>query len=346
MLDLLGNEATANPNLASIPIGAIALPCLGLTLEQAAILGNADVDDIKNIILKIIRIFQLAEKCDERHLAHFFIDIGLWGIGTAAVSAIWELLKALDKPTAIAFAIAEFGINIMHYILSTITLAIIIPVLLYETNDAAGVLLFINDSNEDMRLEALNTTQGKLTGIFKERNNKSQRLPLIPRIQKPAYMENDVSLNDGAVFAGFVVVRKKDNASVGTKGAVKFAATNGYPMGVFVEWKIPISQAMNKVLVSTDFAGSLEAWGGKTNDQGEQENTSQFSNQARVTCRISNNNGSPAFSVINISHHDNRAVKQSLQAEIIEEKAEQFWNDIRDLELPHLVDGKTSEQVG
>ena len=345
ILDLLGNEGEANPNLASIPSGATAFPCLGWTLEQAARFQNAEGDEIKRIIFKIIRAFQMAENCDEGSLSHLFMDVGLLGIGVEVVYAVWEFLKVLDTATSMALAIAEFGIKAIQYAMSVFVLGILVPIVVHAKQDAAGVFIVMNDTFEDMKLEALAVTHAIITGIFKENRNKNERLAIIPKRQKPVYKENSVKMNDGAVFAGFMVMRKKDSALHGPNGALKFSASTDYPNGVFAGWEVPIGEEHSRLLVSADFIGGVEAWSNKTKDEGKQEDKSQSSTQAEITGRVNSGSGCPAYYVINIGAADSSSVQLSPVKEISGEKKKQFWNEIRDLRLPDYTSGKTSDQV-
>ena len=345
ILDLLGNEGEANPNLASIPNGATALPCLGWTLEQAAKFQNTEGDDIQRIIMKIIRTFQMAENCDEGSLSRIFMDVGLLGIGVEIVYAVLEFLKVLDTATSIALAIADFGIKAIQYNISVFVLAILVPIVVHSKKDAAGIMFVMNDSFEDMQMEALAVTHGKIVGIFKEKGCKNERLAIIPRRQKPAYNANGVKMNDGAVFGGYMVIRKKDNATNGTQGAFKFSASTDYPNGVFAGWEVPIGEEHGRLLVSADFTGGVEAWSNKANDEGKQEDKSQSSTQAEVTGRVNSGSASPAYYIVNIGAANSSGAQLSSVEDISGKKEKHIWNEIKDLRLPDYTNGKTSEQV-
>ena len=344
-LDLLGDEAVANPNLAPIPEGATAFPCWGWSLEEAAKFQNATGDEIKQLILNLIRNFQVMDNSDERYLVHLFMKLGLFGFGAMAVHAVWKCLKIFDTATSIAEVIVEVGIRTIQFAIAVFVLAILVPIFIYAMKDAAGVMVVINDTFEDMNLEALTATHGKITGVFKEKNDKSPPLPIIPKREKPAYNDKGIKMNNGAVYGGFFVFRKRDSALIGTQGAFKFGVTADYPDGVFVGWEVPLSQGKNRLLVSADFKGGVEAWSDKTNDDGKQEDTSTSSKKATITGRVNDGSGSQAYFIVNIGAASGSLLSSAVPEEDIEEKAEKFWNEIKDLKTPNDTDGKTSDQV-
>ena len=334
-----------NPDLAPIPSQATTYPCWGWTLEEAAKFQNATGDEIKKLILNLIRNFQVMGKSDERYLVDLFMEMGLVGLGAVAVHAVWKCLKIFDTATSIADVIVEVGIRTIQFAVAVFVLAILVPIFVYAMKDAAGVMVIINDTFEDMNLEALTKTHGKVTGIFKENDKSKPALPIIPKRLLPAYSDKGVKMNSGSIFAGFIVVRKKESALVGTQGALKFSATKSYPNGVYIGWEVPLSGSKNRLLVSADYTKGADSWSEKTNDDGKQEDSSTSSMQATVTGRVNNGSGSQAFYVVNIGNSSTGLLDSSPTDESIEQKAEKFWDEIKDLKTPDVTSGKTSDEV-
>ena len=340
ILDILGNEELGNPNLASIPGRITAFPCFGWSLEQASKFQNAKGDEIKTLLLQVVRTFQLMENSHEGYLAHLFTEIGLLGVTNETVHAVRDFLKVLDTVTAIAIVIEEFGVNIVQLTISATLLAILVPMMVCGSG-TSSLLLIMNDTCEDMNLEALDISEGKITGIFKEKGVKNQRFAMIPKKQISASDEK----NKGAIFAGIMVLRKKDKDTVGIQGALKFSATTDYPKGIFVGWEVQLTKGDNRLLLSAEFAEGVESWSRYTNERGKLEDVSQSSQHAETFGRVSGKNPDEAYCIINIGSAHDSLSKSPLQGESLREKANKLWSEIQDIKLPDHTSGKTSDEV-
>ncbi|KAJ7315456.1 hypothetical protein OS493_038637 [Desmophyllum pertusum] len=73
---------------------------------------------------------------------------------------------------------------------------------------------------------------------------------------------------------GFVGMRKRDGALIGTRGALKFKATESFPQGAYLGWSVPLAIGSNALLVSATYNGSVSQFSDKTGKHGKQEDTS------------------------------------------------------------------------
>ena len=105
-------------------------------------------------------------------------------------------------------------------------LAVIVPIFIFMSKNAAGIMVIINDSDEDMRMIDLHATHGKVVGIFKEKAALDNPQPILPKRLPPIVdPKTKKVVIEGSVQAGFFAARKRDNALVGTQGGMRFDAT-------------------------------------------------------------------------------------------------------------------------
>ena len=108
-------------------------------------------------------------------------------------------------------------------------LAVIVPIFIFMSKNAAGIMVIINDSDEDMRMIDLHATHGKVVGIFKEKAELDNPQPILPKRLPPIVdPKTKKVVIEGSVQAGFFAARKRDSALVGTQGGMRFDATERY----------------------------------------------------------------------------------------------------------------------
>ncbi len=309
---------------------------------------------MKDLIVNLIRNFQVMQNDSTRYLVKTFMEAGLWGLGAYGLMAVWRIVRtlaALSEATE-AYAVLEgvmaVGVNVIKLGITIVILAILVPLFIYMTKNAAGVMVIINDTNEDMRLIDLHTTHGKVVGIFKENAALDNPQPIIPKKLPPIINpKTHKVVAEGSIQAGFFAARKKDAALIGSQGALKFDATSSYPKGVYIGWEVPLSQGKNCVLLSADYTGSTSDFSDKTNSDGTQDISVVSSKNARITAHVNSGSGSEAYYIISITEPATAqlAMIRSPKEPTTEEKAGKFWDSMKHIQLPDVTKGKTSDQV-
>jgi len=300
--------ADAETPLAPIPGDAAPYVVWGWTMKQTKEYQDAKGDRIKSLICNLIRNFQVMQNDSTRYLVKTFMEAGLWGLGFYGLRAVWRIIATLSELSeateayAVLSGVLEVGVNVIKLGITVVILAILVPLFIYMTKNAAGIMVIINDTNEDMRLVDVHATHGKIVGIFKESAQLDNPQPIIPKKLPPIVNPKTKKvLAEGSIQAGFFAARKRDAALIGSQGGLKFDVTSSYPKGLFVGWEVPLSQGDNRVLVSADFSGSASEFSDKTNDDGSQESTSTSSAQAKVTARVNSGSGSEAYYIVNVT---------------------------------------------
>ena len=375
MYDVLGDVAAAEPNLAPIPSGAAPYTVWGWNIEHTAEFQSASGERIKDLICNMIRNFQVMNDDDERAMVKTFTEVGLWGVGIFGLKAVWKIIATLAElnSATTAFAvfngIVEVGVNVIKLGIATVIIAILVPLFIYMTKDAAALMVIINDTEEDLDLAAIHATHGKIVGIFKASAKVDNPQAIVPKRLPPIINpKTHKVVCKGAIQAGFFATRKHDNALIGTQGAFKFAATTQYPKGIYVGWEVPLSQGSNCLLVSAAYDGSCSQFSDKTDSDGKQEDSAVSSKNAKVTGRVHSGSGSRAYYVINVTEPpkallaaaDEVVVKAkketstqsvpdkllgSAAEESADEKAERIWKTVKDIKLPDVTTGKSSDEL-
>lgn len=291
---------------ANIPDGAKPYVVWGWNTAHAKKFQDAKGDRIKELVLNLVANFQVMANDDTRYMVKTFIDSGLIGIGMAGVSQVWTIIKALGALTeeteayAILRGILVVGENLIKLGVTVVILAILVPILVLMTKDAFGLMVILNDTYQDLDLEDINVTHGKVLAIFKENPELKDPKPIIPKklppIKNPKTGEVVI---EASIQAGFLAVRKMNYALIGAQGALKFKATESFPKGAYLGWSVPLSQGSNALLVSADFEGSVSEFSDTTGSDGKQEDTSTSSAGAKITGRVNSGSGSKAYYIIN-----------------------------------------------
>ena len=231
--------------LAPIPGDAAPYVVWGWTTKQTKEYQDANGDRIKALICNLIRNFQVMKNDSTRYMVKTFMEAGLWGLGLFGLRAVWRIIATLAELTeateayAVLSGILEVGVNVIKLGITVVILAILVPLFIYMTKNAAGVMVIINDTNEDMRLVDVHATHGKIVGIFKENPQLDNPQPIIPKKLPPIINPKTKKvLAEGSIQAGFFAARKRDAALIGTQGGLKFDVTSSYPKGLFVGWEV------------------------------------------------------------------------------------------------------------
>ena len=108
-------------------------------------------------------------------------------------------------------------------------LAVLVPIFIFMSKNAAAIMVLINDTDEDIRMIDLHATHGKIIGIFKEKAELDNPQPILPKRLPPIINPTTKKVMvEGSVQAGFFAARKRDNALVGSQGGMRFDATERY----------------------------------------------------------------------------------------------------------------------
>ena len=235
----------AETPLAPIPGDAAPYTVWGWTAAQTKEYQDAKGDRIKSLICNLIRNFQVMKNDSTRYLVKTFMQAGLWGVGLYGVRAVWRIIATLGELTeateayAVLTGVMEVGVNVIKLGITIVVLAILVPLFIYMTKNAAGIMVIINDTNEDLRLIDVHATHGKIVGIFKENPQLDNPQPIIPKKLPPIVNPKTKKvLAEGSIQAGFFAARKRDAALVGSQGGLKFDVTSSYPKGIFVGYEV------------------------------------------------------------------------------------------------------------
>lgn len=276
--------------------------------ESAAAYQTATGERIKDLIINLIRNFQVMGEDDERMMTKMFIDVGLWALGRRGLLKVVEILKAsdcLNKATeafAVVSGINEVGINVIKLGIATMIVTILVPHFTYPSKDACAVFVIVNDTDDDLDLIEWHTKLGKVVGIFKENPSADNPKAIIPKRFKPIINpETGNEICKGSVQAGFFAATASNKTLDGTQGALKFRAITSFSKGIYMGWEVPMSESSNRLLVSADFSGSTSQFSDKINEEDKQEDTSNGSNDARVVGRVHSANGSAGYYLFNVT---------------------------------------------
>ena len=168
---------------------------------------SAEGDDIETQIVHLLDgIARLKKDIDESesYLVASLLDTGLIAIGTVAIAAVSTALLGGEALFAAIFSgIAEASAAVIAAIGSVIFLLVFLPAF-YFSKPAVGIILLINDTDEDI--------------CFVEDFNKHGKPEVYttPIIRKIAAKEETIR------NAGFITTQKHDNAWVGTQYGVTY----------------------------------------------------------------------------------------------------------------------------
>ena len=224
-----------------------AVPCTiwGWQMSEASKFQKSTNDHVKQDILKFIRKFQLMDTDDAKMMVAYFIKAKIWGLGQHSVRAVWNILGMLPElnDDAIAFAIFEgikaVGENVIKFAIRAAILAIIWPLLTQSSENAAAVMVIMNDSREDMELTDIYIEYGNVVGICKETMRSDTLKPVLPKRMPPIVnVKTGKLLVEESIHACFFAARKRGKAMSGSKGVLQFKPTDRFPVGLFVGWEV------------------------------------------------------------------------------------------------------------
>ena len=303
------------PSTAPIPDGAAPYTVWGWKPEHAKKFQDAKGGDIKDLIVNLVRNFQVMANDDTRMIVQICNDISLLGFGFYGlwqVNKILEGLEVIDEAAelyAILEGLQQVGVAVIKLGITVVIIAVLV-IFFFMEKAAAGLMVIVNDTDEDLVLEDITSTHGKVIGIFKENPDKDNPKPIIPKklppiidpkTHKPVIDPTTHKPMTGAVLAGFFAVSKRDNALIGPRGALKFRATKSFPQGAYIGWEVPLAQGSNRLHVSATYNDSVSKFSDDTDDNGKQEETSTSTANAKITGRVNSGSGSEAYYVINLA---------------------------------------------
>lgn len=293
---------------AKIPDGAAPYTVWGWNKERVKTFQDARGGKIKDKIVNLIRNFQVMQNDDTRYLVKTFMEAGLWGVGLYGLAQVWKIMSTLAELTeataayAVLEGVLEVGVAIIKFSITVVILVVLVPLFILMTRKAAGIMVIINDTDQDLVLEDLTCTHGKVVAIFKENAAEESPQPIIPKRLPPIINpQTEKVVCEGSVQAGFFTVTKRDAALIGTQGALKFKANESFPQGAYIGWSVPLSQGSNALLVSATFNGSTSKFSDNTDSHGKQEDTSTSTTNASITGRVNSGSDSEAYYIVNLS---------------------------------------------
>ena len=298
----------AAQSTAKIPDGAAPFTVWGWNKETVKTFQDARGGKIKDKIANLIRSFQVMENDNTTQLVKAFMEAGLWGVGAFGLAQVWKIVRTVKKLTqateayAVLEGVLEVGVAVIKLGITVVILAVLVPLFIFMSKNAAGIMIIINDTDQDLVLEDLACTHGKVVAIFKENAAEENPQPIIPKRLPPVINpETKEVIAEGSIQAGFFAARKRDAALIGTRGALKFEATESFPQGAYIGWSVPLSKGKNALLVSATFNGSVSKFSDKTGSHGKQEDTSTSTTKASITGRVNSGSGSEAYYIVNLS---------------------------------------------
>ena len=292
---------------ANIPDGAKPYTIWGWNKKRVKTFQDASGDGIKEQITNLIRNFQVMKTDDKRYITKMFVNMGMWGLSTIGLKKVWSIVSSLGELTeeteayAVCEGVIEVGVSVIDVAIAVVIIAILVP-LFFMQKGAAGIMIIINDTDQDLVLEDLTCTHGKVVAIFKENPAEKNPQPIIPKRLPPIFKPKTKKVvAEGSIQAGFFVVSKDDMALIGTQGALKFEATKSFPKGAYIGWSVPLSLGSNALLVSATFEGSVSKFSDQTGSFGRQEYTSTSTTNASITGKVNSGSGSKAYYIVNLS---------------------------------------------
>lgn len=294
--------AEGTPSLATFPDGALSYTVWGWSEETVAKYQAARGDDVEKYITNLVRNFQVMEQSDDVGITRICMEAGVIGFGLVGITAALNIIRTLSALTeateayAILEGVVEVGVNIIKLGVSVVILAILVPLMILMAKDAFGLFVIVNNSNEDLDMNAIEFTHGKCVAGFKENasaDNPQAIIPKIFEIYNPKLQKTVKSMS-----AGFLGVRKRDNALIGTQGALSFASNSNYPDGIFLGWEVPLSIGDNRLLVSANYTGSVSDFSDQTDDSGVLDSSDSSSAGHTVDGHMNSGSGSKAYAFV------------------------------------------------
>ena len=137
--------------------------------------------------MNLIRNFQVMKNDDARYITKKLMEMGMWGLGIFGLKRVWSIVTTLAELTeateafAVFEGVIEVGTAVINLAITVVILAVVVPLFIFMTKNAAGIMVIINDTDQDLVLEDLTCTHGKVVAIFKENAAEENPQPIIPK---------------------------------------------------------------------------------------------------------------------------------------------------------------------
>ncbi len=294
--------ADGTPEPVPFPDDAPSFVVWGWNEQTVANYQAARGDDVEKEITNLIANFQVLEQSDDVGIAVACVGMGIFGFAAAGIQAALGILGAVAQINAAVSAYAVLqgltvvGVNLVVLSIAIVVIAVLIPLIIFMLKDAMGLFVIVNNTTSDLIMDGITFTSGKCISGFKRDAAADDPKAIIPQVFEIYNPELDETIK--SISAGFFGVRKRDNALVGTQGALSFAATDEYPDGVYLGWEVPLSQGSNRQLVSATYTGTLSDFSDRAYDSGVL-NTSDTSTEGNtVEAHMNSGSGSHAYSFV------------------------------------------------
>ncbi|AWN46418.1 hypothetical protein DK419_08890 [Methylobacterium terrae] len=290
------------PVPATFPDGAPSYTVWGWSSDTVAKYQAARGNDVATYVTNLVNNFQVMEQDDEVGITKICMQSGVIAFGAAAIKYVLNIIKTLvtlteaTEASAVFSGILSVGANVIRFMISSIVLAILVPLMILMAKDAFGLFVIINNTDSDLVMSDIVFTHGKCVSGFKADADADNPQAIIPA---KFVIENlNVQTSYAAISAGFLGVRKRDNALVGTQGAISFASTSEFASGIFLGWEVPLSIGSNRLLVSANFTGSVDDFSNQTDDSGALDSTDTSPAGHVIEGHMNADGGSSAYAFV------------------------------------------------
>ena len=147
---------------------------------------------IEDLTLNLIGEMQVMGNSDARVIVQLCPEGCIWGFTAMGIHAVWKLMKiGQGVMPFIAEAIVEIGVRVIQFAVAAFILAINVPIFIYIKKEAAVLMLIINNTDEDMGLDEIVATHGKVVGVFRADKQEENPRLLIPKRLPPVPQQSD-----------------------------------------------------------------------------------------------------------------------------------------------------------
>ncbi len=284
---------------APFPDDAPSYPTWGWREETVTAYNALRGDDVKKAVTNLVATFQVMAQDDDVGIVKTCMQAGIIGFGITGLTAVATIIRTLAALTeateayAVLDGVITVGVNVIKLAVSTVVLAIIVPLMLLMEKDAFGLFVIINNTASDLTMNAISYTNGKCVAGFKNSDDITNEQAIIPAVFEMYNPATGQTIK--AISAGFLGARKRDNAVIGTLGAMSFAPTTDFPAGIFLGWEVPLLIGHNKLLVSANYTGDLSTFADNTQNADVLDSTDKSSTGATIEGHMNNTGGSEAY---------------------------------------------------
>lgn len=284
---------------ATFPDGAPSYPTWGWRQETVTAYGALRGDDVKKAVTNLVATFQVMAQDDDVGIVKTCMQAGIVGFGVAGLTAVATIIRTLAALTeateayAVLDGVLTVGVNVIKLAVSTVVLAILIPLMILMAKDAFGLFVIINNTASDLVMSGISYTHGKCVAGFKNTDDITNEQAIIPAVFEMYNPATQQTIK--AISAGFLGARKRDNALIGTLGAMSFAPTTDYPTGIFLGWEVPLASGDNTLLVSANYSGDLSTFADKAQSADVLDSSDKSSTGATIEGHMNSASGSEAY---------------------------------------------------